>query len=96
MLRTRSNPSTANLTPGSTPQFEPDTPSAHYDNRSHEEVDPLENTLNTRRMSAPSEGLATRRGAKGMLLSGLNKLQSFGNGGKGKGKTQYRLGMSRA
>lgn len=100
MLRTRSHPNTANpnLSPGSNPQFEPDTPIAHYDNRTHahaqpeNEIDPLDSSA--RRMSAPNEGLATRRGGKGMLLNGLSKLQNFGNGAKGKGKAQYRLGMS--
>jgi len=94
MLRTRSHPtnSAANLTPGPTQSLEPDTPSAHYDNRTHEEVDPLENA--PRRMSLPNEGLATRRGSKRMLLSGLNKLQSLAKGEKGKGKAQYRLGLS--
>ena len=93
MLRTRSNPNTsaANLSPGPTQPFEPDTPSAHYDNRTHEEIDPLADV--PRRMSLPNEGLATRRGGKGMLLSGLNRLQSLAKGEKGKGKAQYRLGM---
>ena len=94
MLRTRSNPNTsaANLSPGPTQPLEPDTPSAHYDNRTHEEIDPLADV--PRRMSLPNEGLATRRGGKGMLLSGLNRLQSLAKGEKGKGKAQYRLGMS--
>jgi len=99
MLRTRSNPSTSNpnLTPGPTAHHEPDTPSAHYDNRTHQhaqpenEIDPLE--VQARRMSAPSEGIASRRGSKGMILNGLSKLQNLGSGGKGKGKAQYRLGM---
>jgi hypothetical protein len=118
MLRTRSNPQSQSdlLSPGPTPHREPDTPTAHYDHRTHQhaqaeaEIDPLDREFGTRVKTTSREmngssgsgtgsdaagasGLANRRGEKGMFLNGLSRLQSFGGGGKGKGKAQYRLGQ---
>jgi hypothetical protein len=105
MLRTRSNPSTStsnttppsqNLTPAGSGSgvIEPDTPLGHYDHRTHAHATPEhENGQTFSKSRMNTEGLAARRGEKGMFLNGLSRLQSLG-GGKGKGKAQYRLGMS--
>jgi hypothetical protein len=104
MLRTRSNPSTStsyttppsqNLTPAGSGSgvIEPDTPLGHYDHRTHVHATPEHENDIKSRMNGNTEGLAARRGEKGMFLNGLSRLQSLG-GGKGKGKAQYRLGMS--
>lgn len=50
----------------------------------------------SREMNGGQQNLAGRRGEKGLFLDGLSRLQALGSGGKGKGKAQYRLGMSRS
>lgn len=86
--------------------MEPDTPTAHYDSRTHQhaeqEINPLDNAKvdtgrsTSREMNSNGNaGLAGRRGEKSLFLDGLSRLQSIGSGGKGKGKgAQYRLGSS--
>lgn len=92
-------PPSQNLTPGPAGVIEPDTPLGHYDSRTHvhatpeHEINPHEQAFVKSRMNGNSEGLAARRGEKGMILNGLSRLQNLG-GGKGKGKAQYRLGTS--